>query len=239
MPRESTPRIDLGYGWLRGEDWWGDPMSDNMMMSDALLHPNVISMSLTGPPTFTSVGEQFIVAQGASGLWSGYDGALATRYDDRWRFVRPYKGMRIFVEELDGFYFFNGTTWVSESGGAAGVDPHAGLHYDVLCSVGYPPEPLETVLIVIIPQTMALPKNAVGSRAAASSVPRIAVQANILRNGSVIGQVLFPSNDFNAVFTVANQVMFAAGDRLTVQLTEIVPADFQTFGITLRLVVQT
>lgn len=238
MPRESTTRFDFGYGWLRGEDWWGDPMSDNMMMSDALLHPSVISMALASPPTFSNPGEQYIVAQGAGGLWAGYDGALATRYEDRWRFVRPIKGVRIFVDELDGFYWYNGTNWVSENDGAAGVDPHAGLHYDVLCSVGYPPEPLETVLIVIIPQAMTLPKNAVGSRGAANVVPRVAVQANVLRNGTVIGQVLFPSNDFSAVFTVPNQVLFAAGDRLTVQLTEVVPPDFQTFGITLRMVVQ-
>jgi hypothetical protein len=238
MPRESTSRLDLGYGWLRGEDWWGDPMSDNMVMLDALLHPSVLTMTLTVPPDTAAVGEQYIVAQGAAGLWSGQDGALATRYLDRWRFVPPFKGMRIFVADLDAFHWYNGAAWLNEADGAAGIDPNAGLHYDILCSVGYPPEPLETVLIVVISQAMTLPKNAVGSRAASYSVPRVGVQANILRNGSVIGQVLFPSNDFAALFTVPNQVLFAPGDRLTVQLGQAVPADFETFGITLRMVVQ-
>ena len=80
MPRESTSRLDFGYGWLRGEDWWGDPMSDNMVMLDALMHPSVVTMTLPAPPDAATVGEQYIVASGAAGLWSGQDGSLATRY---------------------------------------------------------------------------------------------------------------------------------------------------------------
>lgn len=239
MPRESTSRLDFGYGWLRGEDWWGDPMSDNMVMLDALLHPNVISMTFSAPPAVTEVGDQYIVGPGASGLWAGKDGSLATRYDDRWRFVSPFKGMRIFISELDAFYWYNGSTWMAESDGAEGVDPNVGLHYDVLCSVGYPPEPLESVLIVVLPQAMTLPRNASGSHAATSKPPLIATQVGLYRNGTQIGSVMFPSNGFKGAFSVPSQVTFAAGDRLTMTMGSEVPPDFGVFGITLRMVIQT
>lgn len=234
MPRQSSARVDLGHGWLRGEDWWGDPMSDNMTLVDALLHPFVKTTSLNTPPVASEVGETFIVASGGTGDWVGYDNALAVRYPDRWRFVRPYKGLRARIEDLGAWYWWTGEAWVDES--TDGVEPTIGTKFDILCSVGYPPEPLETVLLVVIPEPMTLPKNGVGSLASTLAAPPVGTQAYIYKNGTQIGTVLFPSNAFAGTITVPVETTFAPGDRLHVQMGETVPSSFGNFGITLRLI---
>lgn len=238
MPRESSVRLDVGYGWLRGEDWWGDHMSDNMVKMDALLHPNAKSMTNTMPPIDAIPGDQYIIAPDAAGIWAGLDNAVATRYPDRWRYVKAFKGLRVFVEDLETFCWFNGTSWQSEKDPAGGVDPD-GKAYDILCSVGYPPFPEEVLLVVPIPETMTLPKGAAGSIGTSVSVPRNGAQLFIQRNGTVVGRALFPSSDFTASITVDNDVTFARGDRLTIHMGTEVPDSFETFGLLLRMILPT
>lgn len=234
MPRQSTPRTDIGYGWLRGEDWWGDPMSDNMVALDALLHPNITTMGLSQPPVDTLPGQQFIVGADAVAQWEGRENSVATRYLDRWRFVAAYKGLRVFIEDVDDFYWFNGESWVRERDGSAGVDPN-GKAYDILCSVGYPPEPNEVVLLMPIPEPMTLPKRAIGSLATALAAPPVGTIVTIARNGSPVGTVMFPASAFAGQLNVANDVVFAPGDRLTVQMGNEVPGDFGNFAVLLRM----
>lgn len=235
MPRKSSPRLDVGYGWLRGEDWWGDPMSDNLVMFDALFFPYVETMTMSAPPVDTVPGQQFIVGPEAAGLWLGYENAVATRYADRWMFVRAFRGLRVFINDLNDFYWFDGVAWAAERDRSSGVDPN-GHAYDLLCSVGYPPEPMEVLLLVPIPETMTLPQHAVGSLATALAPPPDGTQVLLQRNGVQIGQVLFPSNDYKGTITVPADITFARGDRLTVMMTNNVPADFGNFSILLRLI---
>lgn len=239
MPRQPSARIDFGYGWLRGEDWWGDPMSDNMVMMDALLHPSVKTMTLSSPPASSEVGDQYIVADGAAGTWTNEDGKLATRYEDRWRFVAPFRGLRLFVDDLDEFYWFNGEQWVSEKDGSGGVDPNTGKRYDVLCSVGYPPEPFESLLVVPLLEVVTLPKDAVGSKAVAQNIPSSNVTFTIYRNGVSVGTVTFTTAGFTGTFNVPADAVFSIGDVLSVQAGEQVPGNFQNFGIALRTIIPT
>lgn len=235
MPRQDTPRMNVAHGWLRGEDWWGDPMSDNMVMMDALLHPNVKTLSLNSPPVDTVPGDQYIVGPEPSGLWLENKNAIATRYPDRWRFTPAFKGLRVFVEDLDGFYWFNGETWGAERDGGGGVNPN-GNTYDFLCSVGYAPLPGEIVLLAPIPETMTLPKGAVGSIALTLAAPAQGFQLSIGRNGSHVGRITYSSNDFSGTVAVASDVIFTRGDRLTVQVGDNFPSDFGNFSALLRFI---
>lgn len=234
MPRQATPRMNIGYGWLRGEDWWGDPMSDNMVLMDCLLHPYVETMALSAPPITATAGQQYIVGLDATGLWADEDNSIAIRYSDRWRFIKPFAGLRVFIKELNDFYWFNGEMWTAERDRGGGVDPN-GKAYDILCSVGYPPEPEEVVLLAPIPEAMTLPKDAVGSIATSLAAPAVGVQVKLMRNGSQFGTVTFPSNDFTANFTVTTDVTFTRGDRLTVEMGTEVPDDFGNFAVLLRM----
>lgn len=237
MPRQGTARLDASYGWLRGEDWWGDPVSDNMVLFDALLHPRVRSLSQPGPPSVTFTGDQYIVGPTPAGAWAGYPNAIATRYDDRWRFVTAFRGLRVFVDDLDGFFWFNGTNWVSEKDGSSGVDVR-GTKYDFLCSVGYPPEPNEVLLVAPIPETMTLPLSGAGSLATCLAPPGRDITLELLRNGAQIGIITFGHIGFEGAIVVPNQVVFAPGDRLVVRMgpTQDEFGDFGNFGVLFRFI---
>lgn len=238
MPKHDSARWSLAYGWLRGEDWWGDPMSDNMTLIDAVLGmPCVQQLGLSTPPASSVVGQQFIVGPAATGDWAGWENALATRYIDRWRMLRPARpGLEIYVAELDKYYWWTGANWIPRGVPASGVDPDLGHHYDVAVSVGYPPEPLENLVVLPIMDLMILPRNAVNSRAVALTPPSAAFSLQIRRNGTAIGQVLMPSNAFAGSFTVPVDVTFSPGDRLSVQIGETIPPNFGNFGLVLRMV---
>lgn len=236
MPRQGTARLDAGYGWLRGEDWWGDPVSDNMVMFDALLHPRVRSMTMAGPPVDTFTGDQFIVGPSPVGLWANHPNSIATRYDDRWRFVPAFRGLRVFVDDLDDFFWFNGTNWMNEKDGSGGVDVR-GNKYDFLCSVGYPPEANEVLLVAPIPQAMTLPLGGVGSMATCVSTPTRDITLDISRNGAQVGTITYGRISFEGAIVVPNQVVFAPGDRLAIRMGGTVD-DFGNFGVLLRFITQ-
>jgi hypothetical protein len=224
----------MGHGWLRGEDWWGDPMSLNMAMADALLHPVAESMTLTAPPDAVAVGDQFIVPPGATGLWDGFDDSLATFTEDGWLFLPLFKGLRVRVLNLDSFFWWTGSSWSAEPA-SGNSDPAQGTRYDISISVGYAAEPFEVLLVLPIVQAMQLAAQAPGSMAVATDAPPAAVTLNIKRNGNKVGSVLFPTTDFKGVFSIASTVVFAPGDRLTVEMGAAAPESFKAFGVVLRL----
>lgn len=239
MPRQSSPRYNIGHGWLRGEDWWGDPMSDNMRLLDALIHPYILSMTRSQPPVEALPGDTYVVGPDPTGLWADQGGKVAIKYTDRWYFFVPAPGTRARVVDAEDWYWLNEQgEWIAESDKSGGVDPN-GKAYDVLCSVGYPPEPGETLLVFPVPEPMSLPANATGSMATAMSPPVVGTQVGIFRNSVRVGTVLFPSNDFTGGFSVATQVNFVRGDRLTVQVGDSVPGEFGNFAVLLRMILPT
>lgn len=233
MPRKDTPRYKMAYGWLRGEDWWGDPTSNNRVALDALLHPLALSMTLTEPPADNADGDCYIVAQGAIGAWEGKADHLAMYVEGEWWFFAPVEGVRVRVRGL-AFFWWDGEAWIPEE--VSGIpDPEEGTRYDISISVGYPPEPGETLLVLPIPQAMMLGKDAPGSRATILSPPSQGVQLAIMRNGGQVGSVVFSSSSFSGTLLVPNNVTFAVGDRLHVMCPPNLPDRFQEFGIVLRM----
>lgn len=234
MPRKDTPRFGTAYGWLRGEDWWGDPTSDNRVLYDALLHPYVLSTTSVTPPSGAENGDQYIVAVGGQGPWLGHDNSLATLVEGTWRFVRPVRGVRVRVHDINIFIWWDGESWVPED--VSGVpDPDLGTRYDIAMSVGYGPEPNETLLFLPIVQAMYLGAGAPGSHASVLTPPTAGVQLTISRNGSQIGTVTYTSSDFNGIISVPADVPFAPGDRLRINCPLTLPPDFENFGMVLRM----
>lgn len=233
MPRKDTPRLGMAYGWLRGEDWWGDPTSMNRVVTDALLHPAPLSMTLSEPPAGAAEGDQYLVPAGAIGEWTGRDHALATFVEGRWLFVPPFEGLRVRVRDF-AFVWFNGEEWEPEEISAI-PDPAQGTRYDIGISVGYAPEPGETLLVLPIAQNMILPAGAAGSRATTIAPPSAAVQLAIYRNSAQIGTVTFSASGFSGILTVPANTNFLAGDRLRVACPLSLPSNFKEFGIVLRM----
>lgn len=233
MPRQIAPRQKLSYGWLRGEDYWGDPMSDNMVYTDAMLHPAPVSMTQSTPPVGAADGVQYIIPMGAQYEWGDYPNFLTMAMDGKWVFFEPFYGLRVRVKDYT-FVWFDGEKWTPEPASGA-TDPEVATRYDLAISVGYAPEPQETLLILPIVQPMRLDAGATLSMATAVSPPVSPANLLMYRNGSQIGTIVFSPSSFNGTFLVPMDVTFGIGDRLRVITSTGFPEAFGDFGTVLRL----
>ena len=76
---------------------------------------------LTTPPGSPAAGDTYIVPAGASGVWSGHTNKIAHFYGGAWVFWTPIEGVRLWLNDEDIEYAFNGTSWVVNAG--AGLTP--------------------------------------------------------------------------------------------------------------------
>ena len=241
MPRQETSRFRFSQGWLRGEDYWGDPVSANFLLLDVMLGTVIESMTESAPPPSGNVvvGDMFIVADNATGAWEGREGQIAALTSTGWRFVVPVDGVRARLNSPPGWIWFNGTTWLREDQNSDTPTPILGTRYDIAMSVGYEAEAGETLLVFTIPEPMTLPATAAGSWGRTVTPPNGIIRLAIRRNGSDVGTITFAANSSRAIFTVQGDKPFATGDLLTIHMPDNPPAGFANYGATLRLILAT
>lgn len=99
---------------------------------DALLHLAVESRTLAAPPAAPAVGQAWIVAAGASGAWTGRDGAVAAFGEGGWRYTPPRSGMVAWLADTARFAVFDGA-WRDDGW------PVAGLRIGARLVLGVPP----------------------------------------------------------------------------------------------------
>lgn len=117
------------------------------LLTDALLHP-VVEGTLGAPPATAESGQAWIVAAGASGLWSDQPGRLAIRQGGTWFYAAPVQGMRVFDRSAGCLAIFSDTwrhvTAVPLPSGGTVVDSEAraaiGILVAALRTAGYLPE---------------------------------------------------------------------------------------------------
>lgn len=69
---------------------------------------------LTTPPGSPANGDTYIVPSGASGVWSGHTNKIAHFYGGAWSYWTPIEGARLWLNDEDLVYAFNGTAWVTQ-----------------------------------------------------------------------------------------------------------------------------
>jgi hypothetical protein len=241
MPRHESSRYKLSHGWLRGEDWWGDPVSDNFLQIDMLLHPYVISMTETTPPiSGLAVGDMYLVPADALLDWSGHTNELAVYDGVKWIFCAPTRGVRARLDNPASWIWFNGDAWLDESRNSTD-DPDPALQgtkVDVAVFVSFEAEPGEMILAYTPPEAMTLPDGAAGSVGRCETPPNGIIRFSVKRNGAVVGTIAFVSTGVKAEFTVAGNKVFAKGDFLSVHVPDNPPAGFHNYAMTLRLIMQ-
>lgn len=249
MPRQETSRLKLSQGWLRGEDWWGDPVSANFILLDMLLNPVIRSMTEAAPPAGgIATGDMYIVAEGGAGAWLERDGQLALATGNQatpWIFAKPTEGVRARLKSPTSWIWFNGETWLREDQNSDEPIPLLGTRYDIAMSVGYEAEAGEVLLVYPIPEPMTLPATAAGSRGRCVTPPNGILRLSVRRNwvpgssGTEVGTITFAANSVFAIFTVQGDKPFATNDLLTIHMPDNPPAGFANFGVTLRLILAT
>jgi len=78
---------------------------------DAIVQLSVVDRDLASPPGTPTDGDRFLVADAASGAWSGKDGKIAAWQDGAWAFWTPRPGWLAWVEDEERLLVFDGTDW--------------------------------------------------------------------------------------------------------------------------------
>ncbi len=77
-------------------------LNESLRLLDGLVHLSVRGTARTEPPSDPADGDRFLIASGASGEWSGWDGSIAYCVDGVWLRLAPRPGWRVWIEEFDG-----------------------------------------------------------------------------------------------------------------------------------------
>lgn len=243
MPKKIAPNLGLPYGWERGEDHWGGPMSDSQVLIDTLLNLVIKSLTVSAPPPDAKNGDVYSIAANPTGVWAGHAGDLALYIEQAWVFWKPKLGWRAYAESYREFVMYDGTTWVSEAKGEdpTNPDPDPNIKpkwFDISATVSDTMYADEPIIHMPILDPMILPANMVGSAfdMADGSSPAY-FEFRVQRNGQNMGTMTVDVGNFNAVFSTVggNPISFAAGDRLTVRAQKIVVDTMKNFGFVIRM----
>jgi hypothetical protein len=71
-----------------------------------------LDKDLTTPPGSPAAGDTYIIPSGAIGIWSGKTNQIAHFYGGAWTYWAPIEGIRLWLNDEDTEYVFDGTSWV-------------------------------------------------------------------------------------------------------------------------------
>ena len=84
---------------------------------DGIVQASVVDRTTTAPPASPAEGACYLVADGATGGWTGWDGDLALWADGFWYRIEPPQGMRAWNLDAGELIVRVGSDWVSLGGG--------------------------------------------------------------------------------------------------------------------------
>jgi hypothetical protein len=96
--------------------------NDALRLLDGMVQIGVLSRVLTTPPGSPTDGDRYIVASGATGLWTGWDLNVAFWTDGAWLRLVPRRGWVAWSVADAGLYVWNGTAWTPVGGGISDGD---------------------------------------------------------------------------------------------------------------------
>ncbi|MHA7898284.1 MAG: DUF2793 domain-containing protein [Henriciella sp.] len=96
-------------------------LNESLRALDALVQLSVISRSEVTPPASPEDGDRYIVADGGTSAWAGWDGHVASFQDGSWRGHVPQAGWMAWVEADNGQVVFDGSAWIKPTLDAASI----------------------------------------------------------------------------------------------------------------------
>lgn len=84
---------------------------------DVIVQLAVLDKDLATAPGSPVEGSRYIVAAGATGVWSGHAGQVAAFQDGAWAFYAPVAGWLAWVDDESLSYLFSGGGWIAAPGG--------------------------------------------------------------------------------------------------------------------------
>lgn len=86
--------------------------NEALAILSALVQPVLTSGPIASPDAGAVIGDVVIVAEGATGDFSGNDNAVALLGEAGWRFLAPFDGMTARTAGTGIEWRFNGTSWL-------------------------------------------------------------------------------------------------------------------------------
>jgi hypothetical protein len=121
MTVTTDPRFNFQWGFAPGDAGWGTPYNYQTRALSSLVGLYLLSESSLAPPVSPADGDSYFVNTGAaSGDWTGQADHIASWQGGAWQFYPAAKGLRAYIEDLAGFYYWSGAGWVVETAGATG-----------------------------------------------------------------------------------------------------------------------
>lgn len=121
MAVRTDPRFGYKYGWVSGDDGWGNDMNTNLeLLMWLATHPRVLDRDLTAPPGSPTIGDAYIPAATATGDWAGHEDDLAIYWQNpsdasaEWKFVEmttSTDGVAVYIADEDALVIWGGDSW--------------------------------------------------------------------------------------------------------------------------------
>lgn len=107
---ETTTNLDLPY-IMPSQAQKHVTHNEALSTLDAVVQLSVRDRNLAQPSGAEEDGERYIVAEGATGVWQDWDGAIAARIDGTWRRIPPGTGWIAWVEDEERFVYRSDGQW--------------------------------------------------------------------------------------------------------------------------------
>jgi len=104
--------IGLTGDFSTAENGWQATMNANLRKLTTLTQAVAKDKDQATPPGSPTTGDTYIVAASPTGAWSGHATAVTVWDGTAWVFYAPSKGWRIYVDDEDADYRFDGASWV-------------------------------------------------------------------------------------------------------------------------------
>jgi hypothetical protein len=87
-------------------------INEALIRIDAILNVGAIDRDINIPPGLPNDGDLYIIGLSPIGDWASNADGIAY-YQQQWNFITPSEGMRIWVNDEDRLYVFDGTNWLA------------------------------------------------------------------------------------------------------------------------------
>ena len=108
---ETTPRLGLPF-IIASQAQKHITHNEALRDLDVLVHLTVEDNTITTPPADASDGQCYVVADGATGDWSGRATQIAVRKDQAWHFYIPKEGWTCWLRSRNAMMVFEGFGWI-------------------------------------------------------------------------------------------------------------------------------
>lgn len=124
---ETTPNLDLPY-IMPSQAQKHVTYNEAIRALDAVVQLAVFDRDLTEPPVSPVDGSRYIVADGATGIWTGKEGQIAAFQDSAWAFYPPADGWLAWVLDENCLLAWNGAAWETAAVRSVNPVPQVGVN---------------------------------------------------------------------------------------------------------------